>query len=105
MLCAISNNIRTYAIMLMHVCITDASYWDEEEISSDHYQRPYQYFLRLSNTSASKDLDKYSFTKSKVWSLTSEETILETILKYSLFIQFKYDVNHVISYVDMRHAK
>ena len=61
----------------------DANYWDREEISSDHYQRPYQYFLRLSNESA---LDEYSFPKSSVQLSLGGEAILHTILEYVYII-------------------
>ena len=68
---------------MLSVCtyhyFVDANCFDEKEISSDHYQRPYQYFLRLSNESA---LDKYSFVKSNVHLPANEEAILHAVLKY-----------------------
>ena len=39
----------------------DAFYCDSNEILSEQYQRPYQYLVRLSNSSIS--LDTYTFTK------------------------------------------
>ena len=87
--------------MLSYVCFTyvsaDANYWDEGEISSDHYQRPYKFFLQLSDESAydespSEDLDNHSFAKSEVWSLANKEKILRTVLKYSLSALLKYNM-------------
>ena len=52
------------------------------EISSDYYQRPYQFLLRLVNRSLSKDLDKYSFANSIIKLPASGEVIVTTVLKY-----------------------
>ena len=58
---------------------TDVNYWDEEEILSDYYQRPYQYLIQLS---ASKDLDRYNFENLRRKPLANGEVILNTVLKY-----------------------
>lgn len=63
----------------------NSSYWDEKEILSDHYQRPYRYFMQLSDESS---LDKYSYAKSKsnMHLPASKKSILHTVLKYVYII-------------------
>ena len=86
----------SYIATYVNVCIlifldSSSSYWDEKEILSDHYQRPYQYFLWLSDESA---LDEFSFGNSKSKSIVqlpaSEKTILHAVLEYVYIYQQNY---------------
>lgn len=56
---------------------TDAFYCDTNEISSDQYQRPYQYLMRLSNPT--DVLDTYTFTNSNL--STNVDSFLSVVLR------------------------
>ena len=61
--------------------LSGAVYFDEKEILSDQYQRPYQYLMRLSNSSTS--LDSYTFSKSSSKLSASEvKSFLHVVLRY-----------------------
>ena len=53
-----------YVAKYNNMIFSDAFYCDEKEILSDHYQRPYQYLVRLSDPTAVQQLDTYTFSKS-----------------------------------------
>lgn len=66
------------AIVFYGMNFTDLSYYDETEIFSEQYQRPYQYLVRLSIPTAV--LDTYTFTKSHV--TIDIKGFLSVVLKY-----------------------
>ena len=66
------------AIVFYGMGFTDLSYYDETEILSEQYQRPYQYLVRLSDPTAL--LDTYTFTESHV--TDDVKGFLSVVLKY-----------------------
>ena len=59
----------------------DEVYYDEKEILSDQYQRPYQYLMQLSDSATSLNSYTYSKLKSKL-SADEVKSFLDVVLRY-----------------------